>query len=245
MRSKVVLSFQNLEGGIAYIACRVVGIFKTNSTQFDEMYAYVKQKDLFRILESEVIIHEIAVRVESAEILDSIKSQLQASFPQLQIETWIDLAPELAYLSESTSMYTYIFVAIILFALLFGITNTMLMSVVDRIRELGMLIAIGMKKGKVFIMIIMETVLLSLTGGFCGIGIGILTIAYYGNSGIDLSAIATSLESFGASTMLYPFLPAAMYLILTTMIIFAANIAALLPAWKATHLVPSEAIRNY
>lgn len=119
------------------------------------------------------------------------------------------------------------------------------MSVVDRIRELGMLIAIGMKKGKVFIMIIMETVLLSLTGGFCGIGIGILTIAYYGNSGIDLSAIATSLESFGASTMLYPFLPVAMYLILTIMIVFAANIAALLPAWKAMHLVPSEAIRNY
>ena len=62
---------------------------------------------------------------------------------------------------------------------------------------------------------------------------------------MDLSAISASLESFGASTMLYPFLPMAMYIILTVMIIIAANIAALLPAWKAMHLVPSEAIRTY
>ena len=55
----------------------------------------------------------------------------------------------------------------------------------------------------------------------------------------------TSLESFGVSTMLYPALPMAMYIILTIMIVLAANVAALLPAWKATHLVPSEAIRTY
>jgi ABC-type antimicrobial peptide transport system permease subunit len=102
-----------------------------------------------------------------------------------------------------------------------------------------------MKKSKVFIMIVLEALLLSLTGGLCGIAIGILTIAYYGNVGIDLTAISVSLESFGATAILYPFLPAIMYVVLTIMIIIAANIAALLPAWKATHLVPSEAIRSY
>ncbi len=245
LHSKVVLSFQNLEGGIAYIACRIVGIFKTNSTQFDEMNVYVKQTDLFRILETDPIIHEIAIRSEAVEQVEPVKAQLQVVFSSLLVESWIDLAPELAYISESTGIYMYIFVGIILFALLFGITNTMLMSVVDRIRELGVLIAIGMKKSKVFIMIVLEAVLLSLTGGFCGIGVGIITIAYYGNAGIDLTAISVSLESFGATAILYPFLPVIMYVILTIMIVIAANIAALLPAWKATHLVPSEAIRTY
>ena len=245
LRSKVVLSFQNLEGGIAYIACRVVGIFKTNSSQFDEMNVYVAQSDMFRILESDPIIHEIAIRSEAVETIDLVRDNLLNLFSNLQVESWKDMAPELAYLSQTTGIYMYIFVGIILFALLFGITNTMLMSVVDRIRELGVLIAIGMKKSKVFIMIVLESVLLSLTGGFCGIGVGVLTIAYYGNSGIDLTAISGSLESFGATTILYPFLPAMMYIILTIMIVIAANIAALLPAWKATHLVPSEAIRTY
>ena len=119
------------------------------------------------------------------------------------------------------------------------------MSVVDRIREFGVLLAIGMKKGRVFVMIVLETVLLSFTGGIIGTLISVLSIAYFAGNGMDLSAIAASLESFGASTMLYPFLPMAMYVVLTIMIIVAANIAALLPAWKAMHLVPSEAIRTY
>jgi ABC-type antimicrobial peptide transport system permease subunit len=121
----------------------------------------------------------------------------------------------------------------------------MLMSVVDRIRELGVLIAIGMKKSKIFIMIVLESIFLSLTGGFCGIVIGVISIGYYGSAGIDLTAISASLESFGATSILYPFLPAVMYVTLTIMIVIAANIAAILPAWKATHLVPSEAIRTY
>jgi ABC-type lipoprotein release transport system permease subunit len=245
LRSKVVLSFQDLDGNIAYMACRVIGIFKTNSTQFDEMNAYVKQEDLFRVLESDPIIHEIAIRALNIETIEQLKGDLQQAFPALQIESWIDLAPELAYLSTSTGLYTYIFVGIILFALLFGITNTMLMSVVDRIRELGVLIAIGMKKGRIFLMILLETILLSLTGGLFGTIIGVLTIAYFGRVGIDLTFVSTGLESWGMAAVLYPFLPAAMYLILTIMIIIAANIAAILPAWKATHLVPSEAIRTY
>jgi ABC-type lipoprotein release transport system permease subunit len=245
LHSKVVLSFQNLEGEIAYIACRVVGIFKTNSSQFDELHVYVTQNDIFRILESDPIIHEIAIRSEVIENIDTIKDNLGRLFNGLQIESWNEMAPELAYLSETSGIYLYIFVGIILFALLFGITNTMLMSVVDRIREFGVLIAIGMKKSKIFIMIILETVLLSLTGGLCGIFIGIFSISYYGKNGIDLTAISGSLESFGATSILYPFLPAMMYVILTIMIIIAANIAALLPAWKATHLIPSEAIRTY
>ena len=245
MRSKVVLSFQDLEGNIVYMACRVIGIFKTNSTQFDEMNAYVKQGDLYRVLESEPIIHEIAIRAVTIETIEQIKMELQQAFPTLQIESWTDLAPELAYLSTSTNLYMYIFVGIILFALLFGITNTMLMSVVDRIRELGVLIAIGMKKGRIFFMILLETILLSLTGGLFGTIIGVLTIAYFGRAGIDLTFVSTGLESWGMAAVLYPFLPAAMYIVLTIMILIAANIAALLPAWKATHLVPSEAIRTY
>jgi len=245
LNQKIILSFQDLQGSIAYIACRIVGLFKTNSSQFDEANVFMLQKDLFRILSTAPIIHEIAIRVQNIEKLDTVKAGLQSAFPDLQIESWKDLAPELAYLSQNANIYMYLFVGIILFALLFGITNTMLMSVIDRIRELGVLIAIGMKKSKVFSMIVLETIFLSLTGGLLGIAIGMISIAYYGDTGIDLTAISVSLESFGASAILYPILPVAMYLVLTVMIVLAANIAALLPAWKATHLVPSEAIRTY
>jgi len=245
LHSKVVLSFQNLEGEITYIACRIVGIYKTASTLFDESNVYVQQKDFSRILNSEPVFHEIAIKVDKTEKIAPIADLIKSKYESLEVKQWSQLAPEIAFLSETTETYTNVFVAIILLALLFGITNTMLMSVVDRIREFGVLLAIGMKKGRVFVMIVLETLLLSFTGGIIGTVISVLSIAYFGNTGMDLSSIAASLESFGASTMLYPFLPFAMYAILTIMIIIAANVAALLPAWKAMHLVPSEAIRTY
>ncbi len=245
LRKKIVLSFQGLDGSIVYTACRVVGIFKTESTQFDEMNVFVNQKDLFRVLDTKPVIHEIAIRAESAKIMPAVYETIKAKFESLSVQTWQEIAPEVAFLSVTMQSFTYLFVAIILFALLFGITNTMLMSVVDRTRELGVLIAVGMKKGRVFTMILLETIFLSITGGIAGILIGGLTIYYFSFSGLDLSAFAEGFESFGSSAVLYPFLPFAMYIILTIMIIVSANIAAILPAWKAIHLQPSKAIRTY
>ncbi|HID38581.1 MAG TPA: ABC transporter permease, partial [Calditrichaeota bacterium] len=207
IHSKVVLSFQDLHGNIAYMACRVNGIFKTSSSQFDAMNVYLRHQDILRILDSPPIYHEIAIRIGSVQEVALVATQLKERFSGLEVKDWQEIAPELAYLADMTMMYSYVFVGIILLALLFGITNTMLMSVVDRIREFGVLIAIGMNKVKVFSMIVMETILLSLTGGFIGILLGVVTISFFARTGIDLGAISYSLESFGASTMLYPFLP--------------------------------------
>ena len=245
LRSKMVLSFQGLDGEISYTACKVSGIYKTESAPFDEMNVFVQQKDLYRILKSEPIFHEIAVRVEKSEIIPRVDNIIKTQYPNFQVQNWKEIAPDIAFLMDLMQQFSYLFVAIILFALLFGITNTMLMSVMERVRELGVLIAVGMKKGKVFSMILLETIFLSLTGGIAGIAIGSLSITIFSHTGIDLSAFSASLNSFGAGAMLYPFLPFAMYIILTFMIVFAANMAAIMPAWKAIHLVPSEAIRSY
>lgn len=246
LHAKIVLSFQGLEGDIDYLACRVVGIYKTVSAQFDERHVFVRQDDLYRILDSPPIIHEIAIRLQSSSLLTQTHQLLQERYKTLAVQTWLQIAPEIAFLSKTMESFTYLFVAIILFALLFGITNTMLMSVIDRTRELGVLIAIGMKKGRVFVMILLETICLSITGGFGGILLGWISIAYVSHTGLDLSSVvASSLESFGASAVLHPFLPFFMYLMLTIMVIVAANIAAVYPAWKAIHLQPSEAIRTY
>lgn len=245
LRTKMVLSFQGLDGSIISIACRVTGIFKTESALFDEMNVFVLQDDLFRVLETTPIIHEIAIRTTSAKILPQVAATLKTQFPNVLVQTWEELAPEISFLSVMMVQFTYLFVGIILFALLFGITNTMLMSVVDRVRELGVLIAVGMKKRYVFALILLETMFLSLTGGIAGIVVAGVSIHYFGVAGIDLSSFSSSMESFGASAMLYPFLPAVMYLTLTLMLFVAANVAALLPAWKAIRILPSEAIRTY
>ncbi len=246
LHSKFVLSFQDMHGDIVYMSCRVNGIFKSASSQFDQTHIFIRQSDVMRILNLEApLVHEITIRLHNSKLVKPTTAALKKKFPSLKVESWDELAPELAYINEMMLMYSYLFVFIILLALLFGITNTMLMSVVDRIREFGVLIAIGMKKGRTFSLIILETILLSLSGGVVGIILGFGTISLFAKIGIDLSFIAQSMESFGAESILYPTLPFELYVILTIMIVVTANIAAIFPAWKATHLLPAEAVRSY
>jgi putative ABC transport system permease protein len=138
-----------------------------------------------------------------------------------------------------------IFLGVILFALLFGITNTMLMSVLERVREFGVLMAIGMKRSRVFSMIIFETITLSLVGGIIGMIMGSVCIAYFGASGINLSAFTAGLSEWGIGSILYPTLPIYFYLSITVMIVLVAILSAFYPAIKAIKLKPATAIRTY
>ncbi len=245
LKSKIVLSFQGLDGSLNYVACRIVGIYKTESGYFDESHVFMKQSDLFRLLNTTPILHEIAIRAESSQLMPTVYQTAKTRFPGLSVKTWKQLAPEIAITSAAMESFTYMFIMIILFALLFGITNTMLMAVMERFRELGVLIAVGMKQGRVFLMILLETVMLSLTGGIIGFLLGAGTIAYTTQSGIDFSAFASGLASFGASTTVRPILPLEMYIALPIMIIVTASISAILPAWKAIHIQPAKSIRIY
>ncbi|MDD5765145.1 MAG: FtsX-like permease family protein [Candidatus Marinimicrobia bacterium] len=245
LNSKIVLSFQGLDESIVYSAFRIQGTFSSESSAFDETTVFVRQTDLFALLNHPIIFHEIAVRLDSDKELATIAGQNQQKFPGLKIETWRELAPELNMVNDMMSLYLNIFLGIILLALLFGITNIMLMSVLERVREFGMLMAVGMKRIKVFFLVIFEAIALSLVGGIIGIIFGSILTVIFAHVGIDLSIVSEGLSSFGVSSMLYPSLPWTIYPTLTFMIIVTAVISAILPARKAIRLKPSEAIRSF
>ncbi len=244
IHSKIVLGFEGTQGELINIACRVVGIYKSESSRFDESNVFLRRAYLSGVLGGQTLIHEIAIRCRSSRFVKPVTALLKARYPNLLVQSWQERDPMVAFTSSLMIQYSYFFLVFILLAVLFGITNTMLMSVVDRIKELGMLMAIGMKQIRVFLMILLESLFLSLTGGVVGIVLGAATIALTRHHGIDLSVFRASLESFGASAIIYPTLPAEMYFTLTLLIIITANIAGVLPAWKAIRLQPAEAIRS-
>ncbi|MCJ7553801.1 MAG: ABC transporter permease [Ignavibacteriaceae bacterium] len=244
-RSKIVLSFQGLDGTIIYGAFRVTGIFRTESTMFDRSTVFIRENDILSLLESNPIYHEIAVRLNSVQNVDSLYANLKSNFDHLSVQSWKDLAPELKLMDEMIGLQLSIFLGVILFALLFGITNTMLMSVLERVREFGVLMAIGMKRRRVFLMIIIETITLSLVGGFVGMILASITIAYFGYAGINLSAFAAGLSEWGLGSILYPHLPIYFYVSITIMILITAVFSAVYPAVKAIRLKPATAIRTY
>ena len=245
IKNKVVISFQDMNGDIISAAYRVVGIFRSSNTSFDESNVFVLSDHIQSLSGlSPTSFHELAVLLNSNKDELFVKAELKKIFPKALVQDWMELSPELDLVMNSFTFYTYIFIGIILLALSFGIINTMLMAVLERVRELGMLMAIGMNKPRVFFMIVLETVFLSVAGSPIGFLVSYLTIYFFGKTGIDLSMFSKGLTGYGFATVIYPSLNVSIYFGISIMTFFAALLASLYPALKALKLKPVEAIRK-
>jgi ABC-type lipoprotein release transport system permease subunit len=243
LKSKIVLRFQGTDGNLNEAAFSITGIFGTSNTAFDETSVFVKKSDLDAITGGDSGIHEIAIMLNDIGNIPAIQSRLQGSLPGEKVQNWIEIKPEMGMLTSAIAVEVYIILGIILFALAFGIVNTMLMIVFERTRELGMLMAVGMSKARVFGMIMLETVFLTLIGGIVGMALGAGLIFYLHNHGIDLSAFSKGLSAYGVDTKIYPFITRTFYINLTVMILSTGILSAIMPARKALKLKPVEAIR--
>ena len=241
--SKIVLRFQDSTGNIIESAFKIVGLFKTYNSGFDESVVFIKSSDLGDILGMSPPCHEIAVILKDGKELDRITAELQAKYRNLKVQSWKEIQPELGLMSDVMDIEMLIFVGIILLALAFGIINTMLMAVLERTKELGMLMSIGMNRIRVFKMILLETVLLTLTGGILGMVVSVILIMISNAKGIDLSIVGRGMEALGYEAVVYPTISADYFILLTGMILLTGILSALYPAKKALKINPAEAIK--
>ena len=245
IKSKIVLTFQDFNGEITGAAFKVVGIFKTDNTPWDKMHVFVRNMDLRRVVEvPDNQAHEIVIRVDNFEEATRIRQELSGEFPSVLVQDWAELSPYVRLMSGYMDTVMALFMVIILGALGFGIVNTMLMVVLERTKELGMLMAIGMTRKRIFLMILLETVLLALVGAVVGEILSVFVIKYFGQVGIDLSNYAEGMESVGYSAMTYPYLKPHRYFQITVLVVITAIAASIYPALKALKLEPAEAIRT-
>lgn len=242
-RKKLVLTFQDASGTTSQARFRVTGIFKSNNSKFDEANIFTKASDIQRIAGIEGEIHEIAVLLSDDKQVAEVKSGLESQYPDAKVEDWGEISPDLKLLADSFGITLYIFMGIILLALAFGIINTMLMAVMERTRELGMLMSIGMNKVKIFTMVMLETIFLALIGGPLGMIIGFILVTIFGTVGIDLSAWAEGVESIGMASYVYTVMEPISYVQIAGMVLLTAVLSAIYPAFKALGLKPAEAVR--
>lgn len=244
-RSRLVLTFQNADGELVSASFRVAGIYQSANTMNDERNVYVLQSDLNGYLSNETIINELAVVGSDFEKISEAADRYKQQFPELSIRIWSEISPELSYMQEMVQTMLLIILAIILFALAFGLVNTMLMSVFERVRELGMLMAVGLNRRKVFGMIMFETTYLTLLGAAGGMLLGYLTMKLTGRMGIDLAKVGgDSLHDFGFPSLVYPHLDASFFMMLTLLVVITAFLTSIYPALKALRLKPAEAVRK-
>jgi putative ABC transport system permease protein len=244
LKNKIIITVQDVNKNITGGAFRIVGIFRTDNSMFDDGNIFVRGTDLMRLtgLKGQEA-HEIAILLNKNET-DDVTKTLSGMFPNLEVKSWKQLSPEAGYLVSAMNQYMFIFIIVILIALCFGIINTMLMVIMERIHELGMLMAIGMNRARVFTMIMLETVFLSLTGGVTGLILGYTAIKYFAKAGINLYFWKEAFSELGYSAYIYPVIDSKTILITAIMVMVAGIFSALYPAYKALKLNPSEAIRT-
>lgn len=244
VRSKVVLTFNDSHGNITSAAFRVVGIVKSASLNVNERYTFILKSDLNSLLGIGEVVHEIAIIINEGALEADVIANYESAYSGDLVEDWRTLSPSIALMQDLYGNMLYVLMVIIMTALIFGIINTMLMAVLERMKELGMLMAIGMNKWRVFAMIMMETLFLAVIAAPLGLLSGYLTISYYRSVGVDLTNYSEGLESFGYASILYPYITTDVYTIVTIGVMITAFLAAIYPAWKAIKLKPVEALHK-
>jgi ABC-type lipoprotein release transport system permease subunit len=244
LKSKVVITFQDEFNELTSLLYRVEGIFKSGNSRYDESNVFVKNLSITKNLPSFSGIHEIPILLTDIELRNSVKKDLIQLSQNNIVETWDDISKDLAYANEMLAAVLYIFMMIILTGLSFGIVNTMLMAILERKKEIGMLMSIGMNRYKIFLMICFETTFLSMIALPFGLISSYLIVEYYSVVGIDLSIVEAGLENFGVGTRLYLKVPQEQYVVVSIMVFMISIISSIFPSLRALKINPVEATKT-
>lgn len=243
--SKLILTFLDINNNQTSAAFRVSGIFRTNNDMFEALSLFVPVNELRQLTGmKEGTFHRAIARLENNDITDNATPLIRQKLPDYEVLNWKEIQPDLAMIADFMGQIYAVFMIIILAALSFGIVNTMLMAVLERTRELGMLMAIGMNRRKIFVMIMLESVFLSIVGGFAGMAVSEVVIAITGKTGINLMKYSEGMEAIGYSAHLFPTIDAKFFITTTILIVLTGIFSAIYPARKALKLNPVEAIRG-
>jgi ABC-type lipoprotein release transport system permease subunit len=244
-RSRMTLTFldkNQIQTGAVF---RIAGIYDINNSMYEMSNVLVKNEDLARLTGmAQNEYHQIVIRLDDLGQTDRLSTSMAEKFPSLEVMSWKEIQPDLAMMTGWVQKFYAVFMVVILAALAFGIVNTMLMVVLERTKELGMLTAIGMNKKRVFGMIMLESVFLSLVGGVVGMIVSKIIIALTARNGINFASYKEGFEAMGYPSHIYPVISISFFLTVTLLIIVTGILSSIYPALKALKLDPAEALRT-
>jgi putative ABC transport system permease protein len=246
--SEIALITQAADGSLGNDLYRVVGVLKTVDDATDRTAVIMSLADFAELLVLPGRIHEVAVRTPDAMEVDRYKPQVAALFKGTgcELRTWKEIAPALKDALALNQAWTTIMLVIVFSIASLGILNTMLMAVFERMYELGLMLAVGLKPVRLVGLIFMETMMLAGISEVLGLGLGLLWSWRLAVKGWDLTGLfgeGFEYTGFAFENVLRAVLwPAGMLQCVGIMLVIA-GLAALYPSLKAARLKPVEVMR--
>jgi len=239
---RIVLMSQDPDNEIADRGFRVIGLFEASMPAFEEAYVFIGKKAAQKMLRIGDTTTEIVfVGDDYRNVEPTYELATAIVDDSLEVSRWYEIDTYLGTMLKVMDGFVLIWVVVIFLALSFGLVNTLVMAVFERIREIGLMLALGMKPASILGQIIIESMLLLLVGLLIGDVLAWATIQPL-SGGIDISVVAEGMEMMGASSILYPKLYLSDMILANVVVLILGFLASLSPAWRASRYEPVEAI---
>lgn len=248
---RIVLNMQGADGEIASKSFRIKGgIFRAEQKQLEKIYLFLPYNTVERMVGiegdgTEIVIDMPVKDIENdsyREFIDSLKTVLPKD---ILVMSWREVLPAISAYLKLFDGFIFVWYIVVFIAMGgFGIVNTVLMAVYERMREFGLLRALGMKTSGIFKMVLTETVLLIFIGLTAGNIAAYLLIWYLSVNGLDLTAFGSGMDIMAVSRIIYPVFTLGDLIKADLTILILGIVVALYPAYKACGFSPVETMRN-
>jgi ABC-type lipoprotein release transport system permease subunit len=241
---KLVLMSQDAHGEIASRAFRIVGIYRAELESTEKQFVFVHIDAAQKMLGVGDDICEVAVLLDSHRQVDETAARIRKLLPGnvYTVETWKELLPIVRAMLEMHDSFIFIWFLAVFIAMGFGLVNTILMAVFERIREFGLMRSLGMRSRLVVAEVLAESFVVLVIGMAAGNALGLLSVLALSAHGIDLSAFSAGMEFVGMSRIVFPVLAARDVVTANVTVFFMGLAVSVYPAAKAARISPVEAM---
>jgi putative ABC transport system permease protein len=247
LNDKVVLLVQAADGSMGAQLFRIAGIFRSGSPDLDRGVVYLLREDAQSLFSLAGGMTEAALLLDSSESVAEAQRFLttQLAGRPVEILPWYVVEPFLRQFIDLDDAFFYIIVLILFIVISVGILNNVMMSVFERVREFGVMMALGVKPRQVVRLVVQEAAVLALLGVALGALLGSGSTIAFAYTGINLSRYAAGASALGiTTTVVYPELTSQNLIYSNLSVVAVVLLVALYPAIKAAGLRPVEAIRH-
>jgi len=242
----IVFISQGYQGMTAAGKYAVKGLINFPNPELNNRMSYLALSTAQHLFSADGRVTSLAVMITKPKLLDQVYSDLKGKFDQrYEVMSWEEMLPEMVSYIEFDNAQGMVTLVIIYMVVGFGILGTVLMMTLERTREFGMLLAVGMSRARLRMVITLESILLSVTGALAGALLGFPVLLYYSHNPIQLTGeYETAMLSYGLEPVMPFLLEPGLFVAQTLAVLVIALIVAVYPVWRVGKLEPCIALRN-